>query len=523
MWAFGCTLYECAVGKPPNADVREPQQLRTRMRRLNQSIDLPESGNHSSALRSLVSYTLTTDPRTRPSFNDVLKHDFLVNTEEIYPTTILSELVKVYYGWLYAGGQRASLFMPGGAVAGDTPGSLTTLDEEWNFSATDKFENRMSTVLNIPDFSDLPDTPQLEGDSTPKAQKATDTSEISAEEKANFEERVRRGADLSNIFDPNKPDYEYVAKTDFVPIQKRRVSDLPLRAMSEERPYSIANQVIDLGDFDSSNYAAVSQAKDEKIKLADAATIRANRGNSRLYLDTPASDTSTSNPSTSSSRAPPTTTTDQPRPATQDFSFPPKEWNEPTKEAETGEPSKPRDPSKHKTMEWSFASAMSEAQEGSNNDKKPSPISEEEEKEGKEEEGAKAKKHDTMQWSFESAMAEAAAPSSSSPPSPSPPSPPQRPAARRPTSRRAPPHLTRSITAPPVGAAPLNHQFLTWRTSPPLPPPTTKPTPSPSTPPSTTILLLPPPPPPPPPPLPSSRPWTKGESLPFTEGRGGAC
>lgn len=505
MWAFGCTLYECAVGKPPNADVREPQQLRTRMRRLNQSIDLPESGNHSSALRSLVSYTLTTDPRTRPSFNDVLEHEFLVNTEETYPTTILSELVKVYYRWLYAGGQRASLFMPGGAVAGDTPGSLTTLDEEWNFSATDKFENRMSTVLNIPDFSDLPTTTQPEGDSTPRAQKATDTSDISAEEKANFEERVRRGADLSNIFDPDKPDYEYVTKTDFVPIQKRRVSDLPLRAMSEERPYSIANQVIDLGDFDSSNYAAVSQAKDEKIKLADAATIRANRSNSKLYLDTPASETSTTKPSTLFSGATLTTSIDQPRPATPDFSFPPKEWNEPSKEAETGESSKP----KHKTMEWSFASAMSEAQEG-DDDVKPSHIPEEE---GKKDEGAKAKKHDTMQWSFDSAMAEAAAPASSSPPSPSSPLPPP----RRPTTRHAPPPLIRSTTAPPVGAAPLNHQFLVMRRSPPPPPPTTKPTPSPSTPPST-IPAHPPPPPPPP----SSKPWTKGASLPITEERGGA-
>ena len=343
------------------------------MRRLNQSIELPENGNYSSGLRSLVSYTLTPDAATRPSFSDVLAHEYLTSTEKSHPTTILSELVKVYYSWLYGGGQRASLFMPGGAVAGDTPGSLTTSDEDWNFSSTVTFENRMSTVLNIPDFSDLSDMPSLEGDSTPKALKAA--SELSPEEKANFEERVRRGADLSNNFDPNKPNYEYVTKQDFIPIQQRRASDLPLRAMSEERPYSIANQVIDLGDFDSSNYAVVSQAKDEKIKLADAATIKANRGNSRLFPEVHTPETMTAKPSMSAIEG--STITNNPlRPTTQDFSFPPKEWNtqdKPDEAAETVEMSKPRDPAKHKTMEWSFASAMSEAQ---TDDAKSSPISE---------------------------------------------------------------------------------------------------------------------------------------------------
>ncbi len=404
------------------------------MRRLHQSIELPENGSYSSGLRSLVSYTLTPDAAARPSFSDVLTHECLANTEESHPTSILSELVKVYYSWLYGGGQRASLFMPGGAAAGEIPGSLTTSDEDWNFSASEKFENRMSTVLNIPDISDLTQYYSMEDDSTPKAQKAAATGDLSAEDKANFEERVLRGADLSNIFDQNKPDYNYVTKSDFIPIQQRRVSDLPLRAMAEERPYSIANQVIDLGDFDSSNYAAVTQAKDEKIKLADAATIKANRGNSKLFSDTTSSETLTAKPSTSTYDRPNPTSSETPRPATQDFSFPPKEWStreQAAEEGETAEASQPRDPAKHNTMEWSFASAMSEAEK---DEAKPSPAAPEEE------EGPKAKKHDTMQWSFQSAMAEAstAGPSTStttSPPAPQP-------------SRRAPPPLLRSITEP---------------------------------------------------------------------------
>jgi hypothetical protein len=348
------------------------------LRRLNQSIELPESGKYSAGLRSLVSYALTPDAATRPSFTDVLEHEFLTNTEESHPTRILRELVQVYYSWLYGGGQRASLFMPGGATAGDIPGSLTTSDEEWNFSATDHFENRMSTVLNIPDFPDYSDYSSYsdrsemqhkEGDSTPKAINTAATGELSPEEKANFEERVRRGADLSNIFDQNKPNYEYVTKTDFIPIQQRRVTDLPLRAMSEERPYSIANQVIDLGDFDSSNYASASQAKDERFKLADAATIKNIRGTSKLYSDVATPAIMTSKPSKSTNQAP-IAANDPPRPATPDFAFPPKEWNtkdeEASNKAENAGPPRARDAAKHKTMEWSFASAMSEAQADDN-------------------------------------------------------------------------------------------------------------------------------------------------------------
>ena len=88
-----------------------------RMRRLKQAIALPEDEDFSDDLRALVSYTLSPDVASRPSMKDVLKHDFLKETEETHPTNILSELVQTYYAWLFSGGQRVSLFMPGGAAA----------------------------------------------------------------------------------------------------------------------------------------------------------------------------------------------------------------------------------------------------------------------------------------------------------------------------------------------------------------------------------------------------------------------
>ena len=380
------------------------------MRRMNQSIELPDNGDYSAGLQSLVSFALTPDAATRPSFGDVLKHEYLADTEKSHPTAILSELVKTYYGWLYGGGHRASLFMAGGAPAaganGEAAGAWTTADDEWNFSASDTFEHRMSTVLNIPNISDLAEPRWSEtGDLTPRPNPVLDGGQLTAEAQANFEERVRRGADLSNIFDQNKPKYEYVTKQDFVPVELRRVSDLPLRAMSEERPYSIANQVIDLGDFDSSNYYPANNAKEEKIKLVDAAIIKANRGNSKLYSDGGLSGALTARPSTA------------PRPPTGEFVFPPTEWTNTYKASDHQDESatapKLRDPTKHKTMEWSFATAISEAQLGDVG--KPAPISKEEPEitttaiAESSNVTSRLKKHDTMQWSFESAMTEAAA------------------------------------------------------------------------------------------------------------------
>jgi serine/threonine protein kinase len=308
VWEYGCTLYECALGRPPNSDLRERQQLKMRMRRLKQAISLPESENFSTGLRDLVKFALSPEVTSRPSMKDILEHDLLRETEETHPTKDLSELVQTYYGWLFTGGQRVSLFIPGGAPAAATedPDSGITDSDEWNFSTTQDFERRVSTILEIPDISDL--AANFEDQETPRGlpqiSELSPPRQLTAAQKANFEARVNRGAaDLSNLFDQSGPAYEFKTKTDFIPVpelptpEKRRISDLPFRAMAEDsdRPTSIASNVIDLGDFDDAGYAPVAPrtddniqttyadntAKEQTIRLADVATLRQKRADSK--------------------------------------------------------------------------------------------------------------------------------------------------------------------------------------------------------------------------------------------------
>ena len=425
------------MGRPPNADLRERQQLKMRMRRLKGAISLPETDpeEFSDGLRSLVSYALTTDAAARPSMKDILEHDFLKDTEESHPTSNLVELVETYYAWLFHGGQRVSLFMPGGAAAASVqnPSADIDNDDEWNFSMTQDFERRVSSILEIPDFSNLTSPEMIEGEETPKglgrAGELSPPRELTAVQKANFEARVQRGADLSNIFDQNKPVYEYKTKADFVPIpdQQRRISDLPFRAMAEDRPSSIASVAIDLGDFDEEDYAvaaapprteekiqtafAGTAMREETIRLADASTLREKRANSKGPRDP-------NNQNLTARRA--SSTEDVPAGiAERDFASAQDDWTvkSKSKAPELQEPaeitsSRPG----HATMDWSFASAMSEAavnipeinvaDEESTNEVPGLSNQEEEETTDLDQ---KMRKHATMEWSFSSAMAEAKA------------------------------------------------------------------------------------------------------------------
>jgi hypothetical protein len=444
--------------------LREHQKLKVRMRRLKESIALPQDQDFSDELRSLVSSTLTPDVASRPGMVKVLQHDFLKDTEETYPTSILSELVLTYYKWANLGGQRVSLFMPGGAAAASTEDLDADPEsaDEWNFSMTEGFERRASAILEIPDFSDLSINEAMEGEDTPrglaKASAGLPLKEMTAVQKANFEARVQRGADLSNLFDPNKPAYEYQTKTDFIPIpEQRRISDLPFRAMAEDRPSSIASNVIDLGDFDESDYAVVTAPKtddtiqttyagtpmrEETIRLADASTLREKRANSKGPREPINQSLTARRTSSAEAEELPSTT------STHDFAITQEEWTVKGKNRapELQEPaeitsSRPG----HATMDWSFASAMSEASipqinepENSEGDSHNTPDAADMEQ--------RARKHATMEWSFSSAMAEAnASPSNGEVIDSSPPTQPT-PGPSRPTPTRAP--LVRQMTMP---------------------------------------------------------------------------
>jgi hypothetical protein len=427
VWEYGCTLYECALGRPPNSDLRERQQLKMRMRRLKQAIALPEHEDFSESFRSLVKYALSPEATTRPSMKDILEHEYIANTEETHPTSTLAELVKTYYGWLFSGGQRVSLFMPGGAAAAATedPDAEIKPMDEWRFSMTQDYERRMSASLEIPDLSDLANT-DLEGEETPKQPKVTNLSpprNMTAAERANFEARVNRGAaDLTNLFDQTGPAYEYKTKTDFVPMpEPRRISDLPFRAMAEDRPSSIASNVIDLGEFDEDDYAVVAPKTDDNIqttyadtpmreqtiRLADASTLRQKRADSKGPREPHQSLTARRASSADDAAGRDIGT------SSYDFAAAQQDWTvkdkgkapELQEAAEITSSSKPG----HATMDWSFASAMASVTPTSPPPAEPASAPLPSDEPGPEEPSFTSttnKSRATLDWSFSDALNE---------------------------------------------------------------------------------------------------------------------
>ncbi|KAL2825213.1 kinase-like domain-containing protein [Aspergillus cavernicola] len=329
VWAYGCTLFEFATGNPPNANLRERMQIGRQLNRNKPK--LADSDKYSEGLREIIAFALDSDPSTRPTMADILSHPYIANSEEEYPTSSLSELVRIYYQWSQRGGQRVSLFHPGGAAAAELPGVDTEIDEDWNFSTTDDFERRFSVI----DLDQLAASlAELEQDINPtEGQQSQDSGEDGSEiettenDKANFDERVRRGAAaMEGLFDEGKPSYKYETKNDFVPIEEKApVSDLPLRTETDRSSVTSTFIDIDIGSFDSAHYAAGATTA-QPFQLADADTIRANRSSGRQNRSSNEGRSRSSSSGVSSSSLDSQDQTYQPRagprPPTMDWKFP---------------------------------------------------------------------------------------------------------------------------------------------------------------------------------------------------------
>ncbi|KAI5303742.1 hypothetical protein KEM56_007233, partial [Ascosphaera pollenicola] len=399
VWAYGCTLFECGTGAPPNANLRERMQIG---RQLSRNPPKLEGGSYSEELRSLVSFALNADPASRPTMRDILQHPYIAGTEEKYPTSSLSELVKIYYQWTQSGGQRISLFNPGGAMPAEFPGAVPFDGEDWNFSTTDNFERRFSLI----DFDQLSASLSFfenkGGQNVSHVQPLplrdpfddiTQDLPMTAAQQANFDERVKRGAvAMEGLFDEAKPDYKYITKNDFVPVEERpSYTDLPLRTETDRSSVASTFLELNLGAFDSSHYAAGTTAA-PPFQLADALTIKANRvgGDREVHTslmdsgygdDDEQDDYQYQQPSgprpptmewtfpqsmsmSEQSQADPETTHEQPagpRPPTMDWSFPVMAREDETKKPEKQPVKDARPP----TMEWTFTDLSKEANETS--------------------------------------------------------------------------------------------------------------------------------------------------------------
>ncbi|KAL8910213.1 MAG: hypothetical protein Q9171_004456 [Xanthocarpia ochracea] len=325
VWAYGCTLYEIATGNPPYHRA-EPGRKLTMM--LKRSVPKLKEKDFSDGLVDLVNFIMKSSPQERPSMQAVLEHSYLFGTESEYPTRSLANLVKMYYRWEYSGGQRSSLFMPGGAEAALYP-TMADKDEEWNFSTTVNFDvqnsapylgdqqNAYSTTDLDFEFVDnstplirtngntlKSSRPPISSLHEPKSSlnmafSMSDTPDISVSTSSmNPKENIRIGAgehttkaniergekSLAAIFDPTAPDYQYgedahlagdpnvtptAAKAEATkPALDRSKSDLPLR--NDTTGVAVHKEVDKSGIVKTTN-----------IDLANVNTIKANRINSR--------------------------------------------------------------------------------------------------------------------------------------------------------------------------------------------------------------------------------------------------
>ena len=247
IWAYGITLFECAMGAPPHARTINQRELKSRIRQ--QPAPRIDEGRFSIELADLIDYALEPDPTKRPSMEQISQQDLFADSEEAFPTSSLKEMVEKYYIWEVGGGQRASLFMQGGA-AEPRPLSMKMDDdeEEWNFSTTAKFEQHQAPIVERmsmnPDFSfgssDLSDmlsnSPPTDLDDFEPYDQPTARYGMDGEQEARpgskgkgktsedygNEDRIARGAQVMNrLFDPEASPYKFN--------HHAPSSDLPLR------------------------------------------------------------------------------------------------------------------------------------------------------------------------------------------------------------------------------------------------------------------------------------------------------
>ena len=202
VWAYGITLFECAMGAPPNRQ-KFGRQLKQAIRNSPPKLS-PEE--FSQDLCDLVSFACEIDPKKRPKMDQICEHKYVKDTAETYPTSMLQDLVVGFYNWQNKGNQRTSILDPNFADA------LKFADgddgDEWTFSTTDKFEKRMSGVPGVLDRSFR--FPESGDDEEPYDEETAKRSTSTGRSDAGEDTRAARGKKaMQGIFDENFPTYRY--------------------------------------------------------------------------------------------------------------------------------------------------------------------------------------------------------------------------------------------------------------------------------------------------------------------------
>lgn len=271
VWSYGCTVYEMATGLVPNANI----QMHMLSSVLENAPRL-QGDEYSDGLRDFVAFCLNNDPKARPTAEQILQHPYIADTERTHPTKSLVAMIERYTMWEFKGGQRTSLFNPGGAAAPVGPGededeSANDVDD-WNFSTSASFNQEFGKRYSHMILNGLD---SLGGGLPPlETKNLTVLEQIQKEHK---EKSATRGEmSLDRLFNTGSAPYAMHAPPP-EPQSSPPASDLPLRNMVEGNAMRESTVMIDLDDD-----TGYSTGPNFNFDFEDLPTVKAKKGG---YLD----------------------------------------------------------------------------------------------------------------------------------------------------------------------------------------------------------------------------------------------
>lgn len=224
IWAFGAMAYEIAVGQPPNvAFGMDLGRLGTHIKHHNPRLD---GDQYSAGLKDIIAFCLQGNAIERPNIRQIQAHSYISKTEQDFPSSSLSRLVRAYKLWESAGGDRRSLFSAGGAQGPvDQPTTTAIFAEDWDFGAA-AFEEQDSGGGDSQEVCEVYGS-DVEYNQEPVAS-------TSPGKRKNRRRPPRQlptaKAPLEKLFDPNTlSTYDDNSRQYYARFQLAPINDLPLR------------------------------------------------------------------------------------------------------------------------------------------------------------------------------------------------------------------------------------------------------------------------------------------------------